>query len=324
MDKGYWVWIIPLGSKNTSIGIVADEDIHPFDTINTYEKAVEWMKINEPLCAQHICPPKEELLDFRALKHFAHNSGRMYSADRWAATGEAGAFLDPFYSPGSDFNTWLSDLILRDLSGEDITVRAEIYEKTHLSWFESWLPIYQDKYQLMGNTQIMVFKIFWDWAIYWSVPCLIFTNKGFTDLKVLKELFVAEDSLGRRFGKLNKTVQDLFIAFKQYDVELFDNKYIDPLDLDYLKKFQQGIETPLKPKELLEQVATNIVILEQVAAEMFRRISHSVKETPLDIKVNPYTISLDENAIIDTESVNALAPNAAISIDVAKMWFYNK
>ncbi len=328
MDKGYWVWIIPLGSKNTSIGIVADEDIHPFDTINTYEKAVEWMKINEPLCAQHICPPKEELLDFRALKHFAHNSGRMYSADRWAATGEAGAFLDPFYSPGSDFialnNTWLSDLILRDLSGEDIAVRAEIYEKTHLSWFESWLPIYQDKYQLMGNTQIMVLKIFWDWAIYWSVPCVIFTNKGFTDLKVLKELFVAEDSLGRRFGKLNKTVQDLFIAFKLYDVELFDNKYIDPLDLDYLKKFQQGIETPLKPKELLEQVAANIFILEQVAAEMFRRISHLVKETPLDMKVNPYTISLDKNAIIDTESVNALAPNAAISIDVAKMWFYNK
>lgn len=326
MDKGYWVWVIPLGSKNTSIGIVADEDIHPFDTINTYEKAVAWMKINEPLCAKMICPPKEELLDFRTLKHFAHNSGRMYSADRWATTGEAGAFLDPFYSPGSDFialnNTWLSDLILRDLNGEDITMRADIYERTHLSWFESWLPIYQDKYQLMGSTQTMVFKIFWDWAIYWSVPCLIFTNKGFTNLTVLKQLFVADDSLGRKFGQLNKTVQDLFIAFKEYDTEEFSNKYIDPLDLDYLKKFQQGIETPLDAKALLEQIAVNMGILEQVAAEMFRQISHKVKGTPLPMKVNPYTISLDKDAMVDTESIAAISADTAIGKDVAKMWFY--
>jgi len=324
MDKGYWVWIIPLGSKNTSIGIVADDDIHPFSTINTYEKAVEWMKIHEPLCAKHICPPKEDLLDFRVLKHFAHNSGRMYSADRWAVTGEAGAFLDPFYSPGSDFialnNTWLTDLITRDLSGEDIGMRAEIYEKTHLSWFESWLPIYQDKYQLMGNTQIMVLKIFWDWAIYWSVPCLIFTNKGFTNLKVLKELFIADDSLGMKFGKLNKTMQDLFISWMPYETEVFANSYIDPLDLDYLRKFQQGIETPLDANALLNQLTENMVILEKVAAEMFRKISNHAKKTPLDMKVNPYTSSLD--AKVDTESEQALACDAAISLDVAKMWFY--
>ena len=193
IDKGYWLWIIPLGSKNTSIGIVADEDIHPFATINTYKKAVEWIEKNEPLAAKYVCPPEEEILDFRILKHFAHDSNRLYSSDRWAVTGEAGLFLDPFYSPGSDFitlnNTWLGDLIVRDMQGEDITVRAEVYERAHLSWFQSWLPIYQDKYKLMGNSQIMVIKIFWDWAIYWSVPCVLFTNKGFTDLKVLKECY---------------------------------------------------------------------------------------------------------------------------------------
>jgi hypothetical protein len=40
MDKGYWLWVIPLGSKNTSFGIVADPAIHPFETYNTYEKAL--------------------------------------------------------------------------------------------------------------------------------------------------------------------------------------------------------------------------------------------------------------------------------------------
>lgn len=326
LDKGYWVWIIPLGSKNTSIGIVADQDIHPFDTINTYEKATAWLQKNEPLCASKICPPKEELMDFRILKHFAHDSGRIYSHERWAVTGEAGAFLDPFYSPGSDFialnNTWLSDLILRDLKGEDIQVRSEIYERTHLSWFQSWLPIYQDKYKLMGNTQIMVFKIFWDWAIYWSVPCLLFTNNGFTDLKILKELFVSEKSLGKKFGVLNKKVQDLFLQWLPHETKIFTNRYIDPLDLNYLKEFQHGMEIKYDGNDLLKKVEENIHRLELIAAELYRHINHEVNGGDLDINVNPHTISLIDE--VDTTSALALPPNADIAMDVEKMWFYKK
>jgi len=326
IDKGYWLWVIPLGSKNTSIGIVADEDIHPFNTINTYEKAVEWITKNEPQAAKHVCPPQKELLDFRILKHFAHSSERMYSKDRWACTGEAGVFLDPFYSPGSDFislnNTWLSDLILREIKGEDITVRAQIYEQTHLKWFDSWLPIYQDKYKLMGSSQIMVMKIFWDWAIYWSVPCLLFTNKGFTDLKVLKELFVSEDSVGRKFQNLNKCMQDLFLEWLPYENKIFQKRYIDPLDLDYLKKFQQGMEMQHTTKDLLQKIKNNVAILEQVAAEVFRLVSNEVNKTPLDMKVNPYTLSLKNK--VDTTSENALPIDLAIAADVAKMWFYDK
>lgn len=324
MDKGYWLWIIPLGSKNTSIGIVADEDIHPFETINTYEKAVAWIHKHEPQAAKFVCPNKEDILDFRILKHFAHDSKRMYSSDRWAVTGEAGAFLDPFYSPGSDFislnNTWLSDLILRDHKGEDITVRAQIYEQTHLSWFESWLPIYQDKYKLMGNTQIMVFKIFWDWAIYWSVPCLLFTNKAFTDLKVLKELFVSEKSLGRKFGKLNKTVQDLFLDWLPHETTIFENRYIDPLDLNYLKSFQRGIDEIHAPDAIVPKVAENIVVLEKVAAELFRLISHQVNKTPLNILVDPYLITLKVPYNM-AEHSKGFPVDEAIKMDVAKCGF---
>lgn len=327
MDKGYWLWVIPLGSRNTSIGIVADEDIHPFDTINTYEKAVAWIQKHEPQAAKFVCPPKEEILDFRILKHFAHDSNRLYSSDRWAVTGEAGVFLDPFYSPGSDFislnNTWLSDLILRNLRGEDITVRSQIYEQTHLSWFTSWLPIYQDKYKLMGNTQIMVFKIFWDWAIYWSVPCLLFTNQGFTDLKILKELFVSEESLGRKFGRLNKAVQDMFIDWLPHETKLFTQRYIDPLDLDYLKGFQRGIDTMHSKDTIVNKVAENMEVLEKVAAEMFRFISNQVHNTSSEIKVNPYNINLKEKYVSEHHE-DGLETDSVIKSDVAKMWFYEQ
>lgn len=325
MDKGYWLWVIPLGSKNTSIGIVADDDIHPFDTINTYEKAVAWIQKHEPQAAKFVCPPKEELLDFRVLKHFAHDSKRLYSAERWAVTGEAGVFLDPFYSPGSDFialnNTWLSDLILRSLADEDISVRAQVYEQTHLSWFASWLPIYQDKYKLMGNTQIMVFKIFWDWAIYWSVPCLLFTNGGFTDLKILKTLFVGDNALGLKFQRLNKVVQDMFLDWQPHEKQIFTQRYIDPLDLDYLKSFQRGIDTMHGKDKIIDKLAENMNILEHVACDMYRLISNQVQGTEKNIKVNPYNISLTQKYMPEKHR-DGLEQNSVVAQDVAKMWFY--
>lgn len=328
LDKGYWLWVIPLGTKNTSIGIVADPDIHPFDTFNTYEKAVEWMKVNEPLAYKMLEPlgRGEGLLDFKILKHFAHHTKRMYSSERWAVTGESGAFLDPFYSPGSDLislnNTWLSDLILRDLAGEDIALRAQVYEQAHLAWVDSFLPIYQEKYKLMGSAQIMVMKIFWDWAVYWAIPCVLFVNDAFTDLKLLRELFATQNGLGKKFAELHKRMQDFFLEWLPYENCVFENRYIDPFDLALLREFQSAITIEWENKDLLKQVAVNLNKLEQMAVAIFRLVSAQVKGTSPEMKVNPYTITL--NGEVDTTSETAIIPSEMIQKDVELMWFYEK
>ena len=333
MDTGYWLWVIPLGSKNTSIGIVADPAVHPFETFNTYEKAVEWMKINEPLPYKMLEPlgQGDGLLDFKILKHYAHHTERIYSTDRWGVTGESGAFLDPLYSPGTDFiamnNSWLSDLILRDLAGEDIEGRVNIYEQSHLALVESWIPVYQNKYLLMGNTQIMVIKIFWDWATYWAVPAHLFANKAFTNLRILKDLFAKQNSLGRKFGQLNKIMQDLFLEWLPFENRIFSNRYIDPFDLAYLRQFQEEIEVQREPAAIMEQIAKNMNILEQIAVAIFRLVSAEVNGTSPDIKVNPYTINLGKKegaVMLDTETDAAIIPGTSITDDVDLMWFYPK
>jgi flavin-dependent dehydrogenase len=330
MDKGYWLWVIPLGSGNTSIGIVADPAVHSFDEINTYEKALVWMEKHEPLCHKMLAPKTDDLIDFLYLKHYAHHTGRLYSSDRWGVTGEAGAFLDPFYSPGTDFiamnNSWLSDLILRDLNGEDIEVRASVYEQSHLALVDNWIPVYQNKYLLMGCTQIMVVKIFWDWAGYWSVPALLFTNKAFTDIKMLKELFSTATGLGRKFGALNRRMQDLFLEWMPYDTEVFSDRYIDPFDLKILRDFQQGIDFQHDPAKLIEKIAKNLETLEKLAAEIFRHVSAQVKDTAMDIKVDPYTISLDPENKMDMsmEHDKGIGVDPEITKDVEAMWFYKK
>lgn len=333
MDTGYWLWVIPLGSKNTSIGIVADPAVHPFETYNTYEKAVEWMRVNEPLAYKMLVPLGEGdgLLDFKILKHYAHHTQKIYSTDRWGTAGESGPFLDPLYSPGTDFiamnNGWLSDLILRDLAGEDIETRVNVYEQCHLALVDAWIPIYQDKYLLMGNTQIMVIKIFWDWAVYWAVPCHLFANKAFTNIRLLRDLFAAKDGFGRKFGELHHIMQDLFLEWLPYEHKTFSNRYIDPFDLKVLRKFQEDIEVQREPAELIEQIGKNMNMLEQLAVAIFRLVNAQVNGTSPDIKVNPYTINLGKKegaVMLDTESDQAIIPGEAICKDVEVMWFYPK
>ena len=331
MDKGYWLWVIPLGSGNTSIGIVADPAVHPLNTYNTYEKALEWLRVNEPLGYKMLSKETDNLLDFMVLKHYAHHTGRLYSAEeRWGVTGEAGAFLDPMYSPGTDFiamnNSWLSDLILRDLSGEDIALRAKVYEQSHLSLVDFWIPIYQNKYLLMGNTQIMVVKIIWDWAIYWSVTCLLFTNKGLLDLTVLRRLFATEGGVGSKFGALSNIMQATFLKWMPHENEIFANRYIDVFDLRFMQVFQKDIEATYEPKELLDKIADNMIILEQFAVALFRLICSQVKGTDMDLKINPYKFDLDADVATYClpDGSDAIEPTENMVEDANILWLYQQ
>lgn len=323
MGQGYWVWFIPLGSGNTSVGIVADPAYHPLETYNKYEKSMDWLKENEPFCYDILDKKRHEVLDFRILKHFAHSSERLYSTDRWAVTGESGVFLDPFYSPGTDFislaNTFVSDLIGRDLNAEDVHLRTNVYEMTMFALFHNWVPVYRNQYGMWGHTQTMVLKIFWDWAAYWSVPTLLFTNEGYTDLLVLRELFASEGCVGQQFGELNTRMQQIFKQWSEHDTDVFTDRYIDPFDVGYLREFHKGIDERHAKRELIQQVKDNMHVLETVASEIFRLMSNKIYGTPMDMKVDPYTMDLTTRP--EDQENGILAPED-IQKEVAVMWFY--
>ena len=98
MGEGYWVWLIPLATGSTSIGIVADPRIHPLNTFNSVEKSFAWLEEHEPECAEAIEPHMDKVQDFLAIKKMSRGSRQVFSTDRWGLVGEAAAFLDPFYS----------------------------------------------------------------------------------------------------------------------------------------------------------------------------------------------------------------------------------
>ena len=132
---------------------------------------------------------------------------------------------------------------------------------------------------------------------------------------------MVENGIGTKFQELNRRMQDLFIQWQPFEHATFEKRYIDPFDIGYMRVFQQGI-TDSHGSGLVEKITSNLSILEKIAAELFRQISHQAKGTPLDIKVNPYTISLTEE--VDTNSDKALPRDPAIQQDVETMWFYEK
>ena len=323
MDKGYWVWFIPLSSGNTSVGIVADPEHHAFNTFNKFDKAMDWLQENEPNAFECLDKKRDDVLDFKIMKHYAHSSEKLYSTERWAITGESGVFLDPFYSPGTDFialnNTFVSDLILRDKAGEDIHLRTNVFERTHFALFDNWVPIYKDMYGLWGKTQTMVVKIFWDWATYWGVPTLLFTNEGYTNIGVLRSLFSTEGATGQKFGLLNTQMQKVLLEWAEHDDATFADRYIDPFDIQYLKDFHKGIDDTFKPRELVKKVEENVSLLEEIATELFRLMSHKIYGTSMEMKVNPYTMSLKNKPLENDEGVIA---SDSVKSDVKTMWYY--
>lgn len=327
MGKGYWVWIIPLVFDHTSIGIVADPSFHPFNEFNTYEKAMAWLEKYEPLAAEMLGMHKEEVLDFKVMKHFAHDSKQFFSKDRWAVTGEAGAFMDAFYSPGTDFialnNTWLTELITREIKGEDISLRTMIYERALRELLNGWMLLYQNMYGLFGKTQIMLMKIVWDWGSYWAIPCQMFINNGYTNIVVLKQYSTNSGSIGRRFSKLNEQMQELFLSWSQYDIEPCADVQINVFELDCLDQFYQGLYNKYEQKDLMHLIESNLKKLELICAEIFRLACAQIHGTPPDMSVDPYNMNINDTSnelLGKSKGPNAIGVVETIKADLAKVW----
>ena len=204
---GYWAWLIPLGSGSHSVGIVADELLHPLDTINTFDKAMTWFQKYQPRLYDELDGKRDLLQDFGFLRHFSHGCKQVFSGQRWALTGDAGLFLDPFYSPGSDFiaisNTYICELIARDRSGQPIDAHAHVFDQIYHSFYESTLALYVDQYPLFGDPEVMPVKVIWDYAYYWGVLAQLYFQGRLFDLGAMTRL---RDELAL-CQKLNKSVQ---------------------------------------------------------------------------------------------------------------------
>ncbi len=192
VGPGYWVWLIPLASGSHSVGIVADPRWQPLEEMNTFERAMQWLHCCQPRLAQALEPQRHTLQDFAFFRRFSFDCTQVFSTDRWALAGEAGRFLDPFYSPGSDFiamgNTYICELVKRDLAGLRIHAHVQVYEQLMRSFYDNTLRLYQDQYGIFGDALVMPHKVLWDYTYYWGVLAPLACHNRLTDLQCLAQL----------------------------------------------------------------------------------------------------------------------------------------
>ena len=192
VGAGYWVWLIPLSSGSHSVGIVADAKLHPLETMNTFDKAMDWLEKYQPSVFDELDDKRDRLMDFAFFRHFSYGCKQVFSGQRWALTGEAGLFLDPFYSPGSDFigiaNTYITELIARDRAGRPLAAHATIYDQIFHSFYESTLALYTDQYAIFGDPEVLPVKVIWDYTYYWGVLAQFFFQRRLADLAAFSEL----------------------------------------------------------------------------------------------------------------------------------------
>lgn len=281
VGDGYWVWMIPLSSGHHSIGIVAEAQRHPFATMSSYERALTWLGEHQPRLARALREAGNEPIDFAGLRHFSYDCTKLYSADRWAITGEAGVFLDPFYSPGSDFiaisNTYIVDLVQRDLAGEDFPLYAAVYERLYRSFFNNTLSLYRGQYGVFAHPLVLSMKVIWDYTYYWGVLCQLFFQERLTDLRALGDL---RDVFGQ-VQALNAVMQP-FLRRCAVDCPRENlSQLLDQAELPWFAALNRSLTDRLDDREFRERIRSSRDRLVQLALEIVDRIVDRVGEAVL-------------------------------------------
>ncbi|MBM7845187.1 NAD(P)/FAD-dependent oxidoreductase [Herpetosiphon giganteus] len=279
MGDGYWVWLIPLGSGSTSVGIVSDANMHEFDQMNRFDRALTWLHAHEPQCAAVVEQHRDAIQDFRVMKDYSYSCQKVYSGERWCLTGEAAVAIDPLYSSGGDLlaigNGLICDLILRELSGESIEERATGHSQLFLILSEVWLVAYQQQYTLMNNPQVMVAKLVWDTVIYWAFPGLLYFQDKYRSLSDSPSL------LGNlyRCWNLHSRVQAFFREWHAIDQSIASDVFADPYSLlDFLVDLHTGMAANLSDEQLDLQFAKNTRLLEQLAGQLVSTVIELVRD----------------------------------------------
>jgi flavin-dependent dehydrogenase len=283
VGTGYWVWLIPLASGSHSVGIVADPRHHPIEQMNTFDGAMTWLEEHQPKLFDELQKMfgertagqtggmPEKLQDFAFFRRFSYDCEQVLSPQRWALAGEAGRFLDPFYSPGSDFiaigNTFITELIQRDRAGQPLHAHCKIYDQLFKSFYDNTLTLYVDQYALFGDPEVLPIKVIWDYSYYWSVLAPMYFCERMTDLASLSHL---RDELAQG-QKLNLAVQSYLRAWGEVSQKRNPAVMLDQALLPWFAELNRSLLDPLDDIAFRNKLRAAARLLRTLATELLAR-----------------------------------------------------
>ncbi|PKV10937.1 NAD(P)/FAD-dependent oxidoreductase [Xanthomonas prunicola] len=281
---GYWFWLIPLSSGAHSLGIVCDAAMHPMESMNTHEKAMTWLRTHQPRVAATLDQADYQLQDFLFLRNFSYGCKQVFSPQRWALTGEAGVFLDPFYSPGSDFiaisNTYICELIGRDRAGKSLSPYVELYEQLYFSFYENTLTLYQDQYALFGDEQVMPVKVIWDYTYYWSLLAPLFCSGRIANLSLLSRM--KNDFLSARDMNLamQQVLHDWGMRNTDQGITTGTGRLLDQYLIGWFNELNGALNDTLDDDAFVARIHRNVAQMAVLAREILQQARQRYPDLP--------------------------------------------
>lgn len=312
VGEGYWVWLIPLASGSHSVGIVADPALHPIESLNTFEKAMAWLEIHQPRLFDHLEKERDNLQDFAFFKRFSYGCKQVFCGRRrWALTGEAGLFLDPFYSPGSDFigisNTYITELIAHDRNKAPLAMYADFYQQVYQTLYQTMLSLYEDQYVLFGDPEVLPHKVAWDYTYYWGIMCPLFFHNKLTDVSAMgrmqKTLLQTQEH--------NRLMQDFFRTWSKLSEKRNPAQMLDQTALDWFAELNRGLKDSLNDVQFAGRMAENFALLKKLSKELLQRAcsEHNTLETSEPgMKLRAFIETLPADATAAAESAQDSVP----------------
>jgi len=254
-----------------SVGIVADPRLHPLDTMDTFDKAMSWFERYQPRLFDALDDKRHLLQDFMYFRKFSYGCKQVFSAQRWALTGEAGLFLDPFYSPGSDFiaigNTYITELIAIDRAGRPLGAHAQLYDQIYHSFYESTLALYTDQYPAVRRSRGAAGQGDLDYTYYWGVLSQFFFQGRLTDLAAMgasrEDLALCQ--------KLNVEVQAFLRAWSSVSAKRNPAVMLDQASLPWFAELNRSLNDTLDDAQFRARLRESTERIKLLAREMLAR-----------------------------------------------------
>lgn len=201
MGRGWWSWIIPLSNGDFSAGVTWDERLcTPPSEGPVGQRVLEHLKTHPigKLMFENAEPVEN---DARIYKNLPYYSSEI-CGDGWISMGDAAGFMDPLYSQGLDYcahGTYIAHkIILQSLEGECVMERLACHNKDFHESYHRWFKsLYFNKYQYLGDAELMRAAFLMDIATYFLGPVQLVYN--WTDKEFAKMPY--DGPIGLLFAK---------------------------------------------------------------------------------------------------------------------------
>jgi len=172
LGDGWWAWCIPLKGGDVSIGVVFDQRLVDWPDHGSLGERLKEFLCRHPVGQMLLADAQCIEGDAHWRKNLSYFSST-YAGDGFALVGDAGAFMDPFYSPGMDWVAFTAtasvNLIRKQQRGEAIGGAIEKHNRDFTRSYERWFQaVYHEKYYYMGDYDLMRLAFLFDLGLYYG------------------------------------------------------------------------------------------------------------------------------------------------------------